>query len=115
MTTEPKDLRFPKDARLRWSCQFQELWKKGRKYHTPHFIILVGLSDSEKARLGLTISRKVGNAVLRNRIKRTVREWFRHHRLQLPPVDFSVVARSKAKFERSQHWTEELDAVLKQL
>ncbi|MBW2496252.1 MAG: ribonuclease P protein component [Deltaproteobacteria bacterium] len=46
------------------------------------------------SRLGITASRKVGNAVRRNRFKRRVREWFRRRRLDLdPPVDLVVIAR----------------------
>lgn len=48
-------------------------------------------------RIGLTVSRRVGNAVLRNRIKRRVREWFRMHREELPRgVDLVVIARRGA-------------------
>jgi ribonuclease P protein component len=41
--------------------------------------------------LGVTVSRKVGNAVQRNRVKRRIREWFRHHRGALPPTAVVVV------------------------
>jgi RNase P protein component len=46
------------------------------------------------SRLGITASRKVGNAVRRNRFKRRVREWFRRRRSELDPsVDLVVIAR----------------------
>jgi len=46
------------------------------------------------SRIGITVSRKVGNAVVRNRFKRRIREWFRAHRDELdPPVDLVVIAR----------------------
>lgn len=47
-------------------------------------------------RLGVTASRKVGGAVVRNRIKRQVREFFRQHRHCLPSVDLNVIVRSRA-------------------
>lgn len=48
-------------------------------------------------RIGITASRKVGGAVVRNRIKRSVREWFRRSREQLPAaVDVVVIARPPA-------------------
>ena len=47
--------------------------------------------------MGVTVSRKVGNAVVRNRVKRSVREWFRTRRDELPPgVDIVVIARRNA-------------------
>lgn len=49
------------------------------------------------SRLGITVSRKVGNAVVRNRFKRRIRAWFRAHREELAaPVDLVVIARAPA-------------------
>jgi ribonuclease P protein component len=44
-------------------------------------------------RLGITVTRKVGNAVRRNRIKRLVREWFRCRQQELSPCDLVVIAK----------------------
>jgi ribonuclease P protein component len=54
--------------------------------------------------LGVTVSSKVGNSVVRNRIKRQVREYFRRHREELPQAtDYLVIARdSAAKAEAGQ-------------
>lgn len=53
--------------------------------------------NPERTRLGLTVSRKVGNAVVRNRVKRRVREWFRHEADMLPSgLDIVVIARRDA-------------------
>jgi ribonuclease P protein component len=49
------------------------------------------------ARVGLTVSSKVGGAVLRNRIKRRLREAVRHELAGLPPVDLVLVARASAE------------------
>ncbi len=47
-----------------------------------------------QSRLGITVGRKAGPSVKRNRFKRRVREWFRHHRDRLrEPVDIIVIAR----------------------
>jgi ribonuclease P protein component len=48
------------------------------------------------ARVGLVVSSKVGDAVLRNRVKRRLREAVRHELQQLPPVDVVLVARPSA-------------------
>ena len=69
----------------------------GCKLHTPHFILLLATNSADNSRLGLTVSRKVGNAVLRNRVKRQVREFFRKNQHKfLQTVDFSVVAKRGA-------------------
>lgn len=48
-------------------------------------------------RLGLTVSRRVGNAVVRNRVKRRLREWFREARWELSGTwDIVVIARREA-------------------
>jgi ribonuclease P protein component len=53
--------------------------------------------SEDRGRLGLVVSKQVGNAVVRNRVKRRVREWFRIHRWELPAqTDLVVVARSGA-------------------
>ena len=50
-----------------------------------------------QARLGITASRKVGNAVVRNRVKRRIREWFRRGgQAQLAGLDVVVIARASA-------------------
>jgi ribonuclease P protein component len=52
--------------------------------------------DSPGARVGVTVSSKVGIAVVRNRIKRWVRELLRRRRAALPALDLVVIARPSA-------------------
>ena len=50
-----------------------------------------------EARIGITVSRRVGGAVVRNRIKRRIREWFRRSRSSIPQhLDLLVIARGGA-------------------
>lgn len=73
-------------------------------------------SGGERSRLGLTVSRKVGNAVERNRIKRLVREYFRLNRHLLgKPLDINVIARRAANGQPSAVVTQELQKIFKEL
>jgi ribonuclease P protein component len=76
--------------------------EQGHRTATRHFVLLVarrggGGAPDPRARLGLTVSRKVGNAVQRNRAKRLIREWFREGGCSLPAgSDVVVIARAGA-------------------
>jgi ribonuclease P protein component len=64
-------------------------------------------------RLGIAASRKVGNAIVRNRIKRGVREWFRHNRSGLPAdLDLVVIARRHAAELGGQEIADSLDSIV---
>ncbi|HEU4430946.1 MAG TPA: ribonuclease P protein component [Myxococcota bacterium] len=66
-----------------------------------------------RSRLGLVVSRKVGGAVTRNRVKRRVREWFRRHRADLPVgADLVVIARRQAAELATQALWRELAALV---
>jgi ribonuclease P protein component len=55
-------------------------------------------SDEKRRRLGVTVSKRVGNSVIRNRVKRRIREWFRHAREELPDgSEIVVIARQTAR------------------
>jgi ribonuclease P protein component len=96
-TKQTLDLRFPKDCRIRKHNIYQLLFRKGRRIALPHFVIYYTMRDSGPARLGTTVSRKVGNAVVRNYCKRQLKEFFRciRHRLN-SPLDLSILARPGA-------------------
>ena len=84
----------------------------GCKQHTPHFILLSMQNTANQPRLGMTVSRKVGNAVERNRVKRFIREFFRLNYQRFPEmVDFSVVAKKGAASLSAQQLFAELDRV----
>lgn len=60
------------------------------------FLVVWNANDLTDPRLGITVSKKVGCAVIRNRVKRFVREVYRQHRSLLPAVDINVIARREA-------------------
>ena len=96
-TKQTLDLSYSKDCRIRKHNIYQLLFRKGRRIALPHFVIYYIVRDCEPSRLGTTVSRKVGNAVVRNHCKRQLKEFFRCIRHLLnPSVDLSILARPGA-------------------
>jgi ribonuclease P protein component len=67
---------FPKAARIRRRREFLSFGRTGGKRRTAHFVLLTERAIV-RPRLGITVSRKVGPAVVRNRLKRRIRELYR--------------------------------------
>ena len=89
--------RFPKQARLRKRTEFKNLARTGDKLHTPNFVVITQNNGRSETRLGVTVSSKVGNAVVRNRVKRVLRELFRQCRHEIRPnKDVLIIARKGA-------------------
>src|SRR5690349_5843319 len=71
---------YRKSERLLRGYQFRRVYDKGRRYNSSLFT-LFALKNAESApRLGVTVTRKVGNSVQRNRCKRILREIFRRQK-----------------------------------
>lgn len=87
---------FDKSGRLRKRSEFTAVAALGRKVYLPDFIIVKAASDLSWPRIGITVSRKVGNSVCRNRIKRLIREFFRNNRNLFLSADYNIIARSGA-------------------
>jgi ribonuclease P protein component len=77
------------------SAQFGAVFNNRRSIHGKFFSLHVVRNALDYPRLGLTVSRRVSKkAVQRNRIKRQIRESFRLHQAELPPIDFIVTAKA---------------------
>ncbi len=85
-----------KYEKLKRSWQFEKVYKNGNKYISEPFIIYVLPNGTENVRIGLTVTRKVGKSVQRNRIKRIIREAFRSLNGIFPGNDIVVVARKSS-------------------
>jgi ribonuclease P protein component len=94
--TVPAERAFPPSVRLRKRAEFLSLRNSTRKFASRGILVVWQANGLAHARLGVTVSKKVGCAVIRNRIKRFVRETFRSNRFLLPAVDVNVIARSEA-------------------
>lgn len=89
--------RFPPAARVRSGREYRQVFADSQRLSTRCFSLHVRPHDGGFCRLGMAVSRKVSpEAVVRNRIKRQIRESFRLRRDTLPAADLVVVARSAA-------------------
>ena len=90
--------KFGKELRVRLRRDFLRIQKRGRKRHSHNFVLASASEPSlGRTRVGFSVSRRVGNAVVRNRLKRRLREFFRLHRLELPVAhDVVVIAKPGA-------------------
>ncbi len=88
---------FKKEDRILKRSQFNELTRSGRKVQNDCFIAYFKPGQLDRPRLGITVTRKVGKAAIRNRVKRLVREYFRLNRQHLNQNwDINIVAKKKA-------------------
>ncbi len=87
---------FPKRARLRKRSEYVDVQQRGRKVQSDHFLLLWLRRDGVGTRVGITVSSRVGTAVVRNRLKRWVRELVRRDPRDLPEGDLVVVAKTSA-------------------
>ncbi|MFM7202569.1 MAG: ribonuclease P protein component [Myxococcota bacterium] len=105
-----------RDERVRKSGDFRRTLQRGRRYRSPHLTLIAFLKYYGKVRLGLTVSKKVGNAVIRNRVKRRLRELVRLQRHQLSrPWDLVIIAQPGAGDLSSQALWSELKSALEAL
>ncbi|HUU21132.1 MAG TPA: ribonuclease P protein component [Phycisphaerae bacterium] len=93
----PADDRFPKSARLRKRAEYLSVQGQGRKLQTRAYLALALEREDDGVRLGITTSRRLGGAVVRNRARRLVREAFRRGVLAVPPgTDLIVIPKAAA-------------------
>lgn len=107
---------LPRTARLRSAADFSALRRARGRAGNPRFQLRYDNTGQTSARLGQAVSRRVSKrAVERNRIKRLVRESFRHARADLPCVDILVIARPAAAGVASPELLAELRQLFKRV
>ena len=110
-----------KQMRLRQRVDYVAVQSGGDKLHGRHVLALARrrseqVPEAQPGRLGLTVTKKVGNAVVRNRIKRLLREWMRLH--GWVPAGWDVVLVAKDSAARQLHpddFAPDLTRILRQL
>jgi len=96
---------FPKSNRILKRKDFLRLSKKGQKIHNKLFILVYCCNKDERknsSRLGVTVSKKVGRACKRNRIKRLIREYFRVNKYAIKKAcDINIIAKKEVANQSS--------------
>lgn len=88
--------RFSQDERLSLKRDFDRVFRKGRVFRFHEITVRALPNGLPRSRLGVSVGKRHGNAVRRNRIKRLLREAFRLNKQVLSkPVDVAVVPRSE--------------------
>ena len=89
--------RFPAHLRLKTPAEFRAVYDRKKSVSDEVLIVYAAENGRPHPRLGVSVSRKVGGAVVRNRYKRLFREAFRLTRPELPPgVDLVLIPRPQA-------------------
>ena len=82
---------------LKKNHQFQFVYKYGKSYANKYLIMYVKENGTEKNRIGISVSKKVGNSVVRHRVTRLLRESYRLHEAVFNSgLDIVIVARASA-------------------
>ena len=90
--SDPLSQQFPRALRLRRGAEFQRVYRRRCSAGDGRLVVHACENSGDHPRLGLSVSRKVGGAVVRNRWKRLLREAFRLSRGELPAgVDLVIV------------------------
>ena len=77
-------LTFPREARLVRRGEFDAVYRAGKRRSSSHFTVFFRANALPRSRFGVSIKKAVGGAVVRNRIRRRLREIVRCHRGEIP-------------------------------
>ena len=77
-------LTFPREARLLRRVDFDLVYRGGKRLASTHFTVFVRANELGQSRFGFSIKKALGGAVVRNRIRRRLREMVRLHRQEIP-------------------------------
>ncbi|WP_346665755.1 ribonuclease P protein component [uncultured Mailhella sp.] len=94
-------LTWPRERRITRRAEYTACYNGGERLFTKYFVVFARSSGTSGAgRLGLAVTKKCGNAVARNRIKRVLRAFFRLHQDEMPPMDIVVTPKKHLRADK---------------
>ena len=104
-----KKYSFGKNDRIRKRKDFLRIYQKGTRTGSKNFIVILSPNQTGTKRLGITATKRVGNSVRRNRVKRLLREFFRLNKDKLPDSqDMVIIVKKDIPFLKYQDVCTEL-------
>lgn len=91
---------FPREVRLVSRGEFDSVYRAGKRRSSPHFTVFFRANALSQSRFGFSIKKALGGAVVRNRIRRRVREIVRRHRMEIP-AGIDVVIHPKSTVSKA--------------
>ena len=83
---------------LKKNKDFQTVYRQGKSYANKYLVLYIMENQTEKNRIGISVSKKVGNSIVRHRVTRVIREVMRLHWKEIKSgYDIVIVARPSAK------------------
>nr|HID59079.1 ribonuclease P protein component [Desulfobacterales bacterium] len=110
------DFSFSKAERILKRSEFKRLSARGKRIYSGHFLIIYRPNHLKRTRLGITVSKNVGCAVTRNRIKRIIREYFRLNKaLFQHAYDINIIAKDSVARLSPHETREALESIVHEI
>ncbi|MGH9743689.1 MAG: ribonuclease P protein component [Candidatus Acidiferrum sp.] len=94
-------MEFPREARLVRRGEFDAVYRAGKRRSNSHFTVFFRANQLPVSRFGFSIKKALGGAVVRNRIRRRLREMVRCHRVEIP-AGWDIVIHPKSSVARGE-------------
>jgi ribonuclease P protein component len=92
---------YPREARLVRRGEFDAVYRAGKRRSSSHFTVFLRANELPQSRFGFSIKKALGGAVVRNRIRRRLREIVRCHRMEIP-AGWDIVIHPKSSVARAE-------------
>jgi len=116
---QPRSEALPKQKRLAKRREFLRVYESGRKWYSRYCVVFAAPNALPYSRIGITATKKLGKAVVRNRLKRWTREIYRHQReplsLDSHSLDVIVNVKPNASEARFEEYRDDLQRALQKI